>query len=96
MDELFDPQSSPVNTVVYSSLAASSVLAFFFEAFLAAGFSVAVASDFGVARFARGAAAAPPRFRRFALRELRRLRFYCFGCLPFLAGRSSLLKRIVT
>jgi hypothetical protein len=38
MDELFDPQSSPVITVVYSSVAASSVLAFFFETFFAAGF----------------------------------------------------------
>jgi hypothetical protein len=64
MDELFDPQSSPVNTVVYSSVGASSLLAFFFEAFFAAGFSVAVSSVFGAARFALGAAAAPPRLRR--------------------------------
>src|SRR5215212_3462110 len=83
------------STVVYSSLAASSLVAFFFEVRFAAGFSVAPSSVFGVARFALGAAAAPPR-----LRCLLSASFAGFastpGCLPLAAGRSSLLKEIVT
>jgi hypothetical protein len=94
MDELFDPQFSPVIAVVFSSLAASSLLAFF-EAFFVAGFSAVVSSFFGVARFARGAATAPPRLRR-----LLSAGFAAFastsGFLPPVDGRSSLLNEIVT
>src|SRR5204863_2915094 len=52
-----------LRTRIYSSLPLSSDLALpRFDAFFsAAGF--AAASDFGAVRFARGAAAAPPRFR---------------------------------
>ena len=77
----------------------SSVLAFFFEAFFVAGFSAAASSFFDVAwpRFARGAAAAPPRFLR-----LLSANFAGFasstasGFVPFAAGFASLLKEIVT
>jgi hypothetical protein len=96
MDELFDPQSSPVIRV-YSSLA-SLLGAFFFEAFFVAGFAAAASgSSFFAARFARGAAAAPPR-----LRPLLSASFAGFasvvsaGFAPFAAGRASLLSEIVT
>src|SRR5688572_12146713 len=81
-----------------------SSLAFFFEAFeafFAAGFSsvASAASFFAVARFARGAAAAPPR-----LRCLLSASFSGFfsapseSALPVLpgSGRASLLNEIVT
>src|SRR6185369_2415218 len=78
----------------YSSVLASSVLAFFFEAFFAAGFSAAAASVFGVARFARGAAAAPPRFRRLLSASFAGL--VSSDLAPSADGRSSLLREIVT
>jgi hypothetical protein len=76
----------------------SSVLGFFFEALFVAGFSAAASFFFAVARFVRGAAAAPPRLRRLLSANFAGLASAsgCSGLVPFAAGFSSLLKEMVT
>jgi hypothetical protein len=105
MDELFDPQSSP-NKIANCEFATrmkfeSEIYCFFFffEAFLVAGFSVVAAgsSFFETARFALGAAAAPPRFRRLLAASFAGFASAdASGLALFSAGRSSLLNEIVT
>src|SRR5215216_1586167 len=75
----------------------SSVWGFFFEALLVAGFS-AVASGssfFEAARFALGAAAAPPRLRRLLSSSFAGFAS-ASGLPPSAVGRASLLNEIVT
>ena len=103
MDELFDPQSSPfeisnLKSEIHIPIYSSDFSAFFLEAFFVVDFAAAsVTSAFGATFFARGAAAAPPRFR-----PLLSASFAGFegavGAAPLLAfgsGLASLLKEIV-
>jgi hypothetical protein len=103
MDELFDPQSSPfeisnLKSEIPIPIYSSDFSAFFLDAFLVAGFSAAsVTSAFGATFFARGAAAAPPRFR-----PLLSASFAGFEgivgpalLLAFGSGLASLLREIV-
>jgi hypothetical protein len=77
---------------------------FFFEAFFAAGFSAASVATafgaaFGAAFFARGAAAAPPRFRPLLSASFAGLAgSEAAGFAPFTfgSGLASLLSEIVT
>jgi hypothetical protein len=89
-----------VSSKIYRSQTYSLLLlARFFDAFFAAGFSVvspvASARTFGAVRFARGAAAAPPRFRPLLSASLAGL-VSGFPLVAFASGFTSLLSETVT
>ena len=103
MDELFDPQSSPfeisnLKSEIRIPIYSSDFSAFFLDAFLVTGFSdTSATSAFGATFFARGAAAAPPRFRPLLSASFAGFEGV-FGAAPLVAfgsGFVSLLREIV-